>query len=337
MVDKRVSVGLWDCLERRREMPSRAELLHLSGLVQEEVARLAAIWPHLPVEVRRRITETVSEMAEADFMLDFSAMLRVALGDEDAQVRTAAIYGLWEDNDVRLIPWLARLLKEDEAVQTRVAAAQALGRFILLGELRKIRPVAFRRAREALLESHTNADEDLEVRRRALESLAYTGDYGVPELIEAGYAHPAEKMRISAVFAMGRSADPRWGKIVRKELTNLNPEMRYEAARACGELGLQEAVQELVEMAEDVDPEVQEAALWSLGQIGGRLARRVLEHYARSDNEALQAVAQEALEAWDLIHGDLESFFGPPIEYLGREEEVAWPEDEAWLLDEEVW
>jgi HEAT repeat protein len=142
-----------------------------------------------------------------------------------------------------------------------------------------------------------------------LESLAYVCDQRVLASIREAYRSPSEKLRISAVFAMGRSADTRWDEEVRRELLSTNPEMRYEAARACGELQLLESVAMLEELTEDTDAEVQEAAIWALGQVGGDRAREILEHHGRGDDEALRVAAEAALEEFEFLHGDLEDLF----------------------------
>jgi hypothetical protein len=128
-------------------------------------------------------------------------------------------------------------------------------------------------------------------------------------LISAAYAAPEEKVRISAIFAMGRSADSRWARQVCQELSSPNPELRYEAARACGELQLSEAVSELEELADDADREVQEAALWALGQIGGEKARQILERYCHTQDEATRTAAEAALDELEFMHGHLSDFF----------------------------
>lgn len=266
-----------DDLRESAVMPPQASLYLLSNLDAADAVRVRAVWVGLPVELRRQMTSRLVELAEADFEVNFGALFRIGLEDEDAQVRAAAVEGLWEDEDVRLVPLLAARLREDEDANVRAAAAASLGRFILLGELEKIRPGPQTAAYEALLAAYQDPEEFPEVRRRALESLAYVGNETVAELIRQAYAAPEEKMRVSAVFAMGRSADTRWAVQVRRELFSPNPELRYEAARACGELQLTEAVPELEELVDDADPEVQEAALWALGQIGGDRARKILE------------------------------------------------------------
>lgn len=309
---KGVSEPLQIVLDELREgdrKPDQISLYYLSNLDAEEAERVRQVWTELPTDLRAELTSWLVELAEADFTLNFSAIFRIAMEDDDASVRETAIEGLWEDEDVRLVPPLTRHLLEDESANVRAAAAESLGRFILLGELRKIRSEPRRVAYEALVEAHQARDEDTEVQRRALESLAYVSDETVIASIREAYASPIEKMRISAIFAMGRSADTRWEQEVQQELFSTDPEMRYEAARACGELQISEAVSMLEELTEDADIEVQQAAIWALGQIGGDRAREILEYYCRVRDEALRSAAEAAVEEFEFLHGDLEDVF----------------------------
>jgi HEAT repeat protein len=291
------------------EMPDQASLYHLSVLSAEDAARVREVWPSIPIELRQRLIVRLVKLAEADFTLNFGAVFRLGLDDENAEVRITAIEGLWEDMDVRLVPRLAAALREDEDAAVRAAAAESLGRFILLGELEEIRPDPHSLAYETLLAACRDTNEHMKVQRRALESLAYAGDKAVVELISNAYGASREKIRVSAVFAMGRSADTRWASQIQQELFSPNPELRYEAARACGELRLSEAVPELEDLADDADPEVQESALWALGQIGGDKARKIVERYCQAEDEAIRAAAEAALDELEFLHGDLVEFF----------------------------
>lgn len=318
-----------DVLDQLRSgFVSRARLYDLSGLDRAEAMEVEAAWRDLPVRTRREVILTLVEVAENDFEADFGAVFRIALDDPDATVREAAVEGLWEDEDVRLVPRFAAFLREDPAPNVRAAAAASLGRFLLLGELGKIRPLPHQQAYEALLAACRSLQETLEVRRRALEALAYSGEEEVAALISEAYRHPEEKMRVSAVFAMGRSADERWAEYVLRELLSPNPEMRFEAARACGELGLEEAVATLIELVEDVDPEVREAAIWALGQIGGDEARSTLKRCLRSDNEALREAARDALRELEFLHGDLGTLL-IPFDFFDEDDEEE--EEEGFL------
>lgn len=309
-------------LPDKKEVTAR-DIYGFSNLSRAEAQEAWAAISACAPEVRVRLVERMVEVAESDFEVDFGELFRLALEDECADVRRAAVEGLWEDEDVRLIPPLIARLQDVDA-SVRAAAATSLGRFMLLGELGKIRPQPFQQAYQALLAAYAVADEIPAVRRRVLEALAYSGEEAVARLIREAYESQDESMRLSAVFAMGRSADERWAPEALRELYHPNPAMRYEAARACGELGLENAVTTLIELVDDVDSEVQEAAIWALGQIGGEEARRTLNACARSDNEAIRAAAREALREFELLHGDIGAFL--MFDFFDEDEE----ENEPW-------
>ncbi len=298
---------------------SSVVLYALSDPSKAEVQLFREQWPGLPVQRRRRVVELLVENAEANFELDFRALFRVTLEDEDEQVRRASVEGLWEDEEATLILPLVRLLRQDDAMAVRAAAAGSLGRFLLLVELEELDERHGRLIRGALLEAIDSPEEDVEVRRRAIESIAYWGDECVRDIIAAAYEDLDESMRLSAVFSMGRSVDRFWADIVQSELSSPTPAMRYEAARACGELELKEAVPELIHLISDPDREVQFAAINALGQIGGRRARRALERCCASADEVTRLVAEDALA--ELRLGEQLDFFdyGAAWEHSGEE------------------
>lgn len=282
-------------------------LYELSALSHTELDRFRQVWPAIEGTRRRMVMRHLVELAEHNFDVDFDPIFLLAMGDEDSDVRAAAVEGLWENNDQALIGPLVHLLRTDEAVNVRAAAAIALGRFVLLGELEEIDRAPAMLAEEALLETIHLAEEDLEVCRRAVEAIAYSGEAGVREIVEAAYYHEDERMQASALFAMGRSADLYWSKLLLAELDSHNPELRFEAARACGELELSVAVPHLARLVyNDSDREVQEGAVAALGRIGGREAREVLEACYEDEDEALSQAAADALDEMDLLGESLD-------------------------------
>jgi HEAT repeat protein len=273
-------------------------------LTRAEVQLFQEVWSLIDAGRRRWIIQSLVDIAEASFEVNFDPIFRLCLNDEDEVVRTRAIEGLWEDEDLTLAGLLVRLLRDDPSESVRAAAATSLGRFVLLGELEKIEAAPAMMVEDALLGTIYDPHETLEVRRRAVESIAYSGQAQMRDVIEMAYCDDEEKMRISAVFAMGRSADPLWCDMVIAELDNPDSEMRYEAARACGELEALAALSDLIDRIEaDPDPEVQEMAIWALGRIGGKEARRVLEACCENKDEALRQVAEEALDELDFLGG----------------------------------
>jgi HEAT repeat protein len=302
-------------------------LQNLSDLNREESAQFQEIWNKMPAERRRQLARALAELAEEDFQVDYHAIFRWLLNDSDPQVRALAIDGLWEDEDTALIGPLARLLTGDPDVGVRAAAATSLGRYVLLGELEEIASSLAMHAEQVLLATIHSANEDVEVRRRAIESIAYSGEAGVRDIIENAYYDEDERMRVSALFAMGRSADTYWRDTVLLELNSERPAIRYEAARAAGELEIKAAVPRLIELIDDDDAEVREASITALGRIGGPQARQALLRCLESDNEAIQDAADSALEELEFTET------GGDIPLLSWDDEDT--EDETLYLDED--
>lgn len=285
---------------------SISSLYGLSGMDRDETLLFQRAWPTIAIERRRQIINLLVEIAEVSFEVNFDRIFRLCLGDEDEKVRATAIEGLWEDHDTALLNPLISLLRDDPATSVRAGAATSLGRYVLLGELGKMEAHPFALVRETLLETIRSPLEDLEVRRRAIEAIAFSGHEGVREIIETAYYDDDERMRTSAVFAMGRSADHSWSDLVINELESSRPAMRYEAAMASGELELAAALPFLANLVNDPDREVLEAAIWALGQIGGSEARHILyDCYQEGDEFLCEAVA-EALDHLEFLRGALD-------------------------------
>lgn len=288
------------------DTPLRAGLLYrLSEPAADDLAELQARWPLLPVQRRRLLLLRMAEASETNFDLDFSAVARLALSDDDSEVRQHAIAALWTSEDPALSHSLVRLLQIDESADVRAAAAQALGRFVLASELGELPATIAESVEAALLEAWYDDIDAPDVRRRALESIAYSGREEVTSLIEEAAVHPDLKMQSSALFAMGRSSDERWAPYVLRALNVAEPELRFEAAHAAGELGLADAVPRLIELLQDPDHELMEAAIWSLGEIGGPDATSALVRLLRHDglDEDLIDAVEDALATAALIDG----------------------------------
>lgn len=271
------------------------DLFPLSDLDRGRLPRFSGAWSGLAPARRRELAAALVEQAEANIHLNFSAILRSLLGDQDETVRRLAIEGLWEDEKPSLVAVLIGLLREDSSAEVRASAAVSLGRFVWLGVLEEIGPEHASAAESALHETWFREGEPSAVRRRALEGLAFGSLPDLNELILNAYYDENELMRQSALFAMGRTADSRWAKLVMSELESHEPAMRFEAAQAAGEMGLRPAVQQLIRHVDDPDESVREASVAALGKIGGPAAKRALQTLLKSDDEALAQAADDAL------------------------------------------
>ncbi|MEN6479524.1 MAG: HEAT repeat domain-containing protein [Anaerolineales bacterium] len=341
---------------------TRAALAPLSGLERGAAARIAELLNTLPAERQREIVESLVGEAERSFDLDFGLVYRALLKHTDATIRRLCIEGLVEDVHLDLVNILIRLLENDPDISVRAAAADSLGRFVYAGEIDEIPAGHARSVRQALERTFQQLSTTPEVARRALESLAYINDDAIKAMIDRAYSADASVVRQSAVFAMGRSADTYWADIVLAELYSDDPAMRYEAARACGELQLDEAVEPLERMISERDAEVRYMAVQALGEIGTPEARKALERHSETDDPDLAEAIEEALaessladmtfemlevnpldtdfvpdepdaqETEEDVDADQEAFRDEFFEYTDEDEDDDWP-DEFLSLD----
>lgn len=282
----------------------------LSHLEEAALPGLKATWDQLSSDIRVKLLNQLVDISEANFDLDYSTLATFALDDDHPDVRIAAIELLWEDESLALMNRLIEIAEWDESEVVRAAAASDLGRFILLGELGDLPERETIRAQDVVITLLTNDAETVEVRRRALEAISNSSHEIVPEAIDEAYSGTDARMQASAVFAMGRSCDNRWNETVLEVFESHDPALRYEAARASGELEIQEAVPFLAALAQDEDPDIRFAAIWSLGEIGGNYALKVLGRLAEiaedSDNEELQDAIEESIGNASLAGNALE-------------------------------
>jgi HEAT repeat protein len=304
---------------------SVAGLHALSGLERAQLAQVQAAWLSIPAERRAIAMRHLVEIDEDSFENDFSAMYRLGLTDPDPQVCANAISGLWEDASPDLIPALLQHVASGQPDIVRAAAASTLGHYLFDSELETVPAAKVRPIITALKVIYRDVTEPIEVRRRALESLSFLTDDEVSQLIAQAYQHADEKMRLSAVFSMGRSLDAeRWGQTVLEELSAAQPEMRFEAARAAGELEYAPAAKHLAPLLDDVDEEVQSIAVWALGEIGGDKARSLLLAVLDSDAEHLHEDAEDALAELEFKSDNLD------FTMFDFEDE----DEEEWVLDD---
>lgn len=273
-----------------------SKLANLSATSQEELVLFLEAWAEIGFERRRQIASQLVGLAEEDPKLNFDDIFHACLRDPDEIVRVRAIEGLWEYENHTLIDTFINMLREDRQESVRAAAALALGRFALLAELGKLRPDDGAKVEKALAEVIDDQEEQLGVRRRAVEAIATFSLPEVTEIIQEAYQSDDDQMRVSAIYAMGRNSDPAWLPTLVKELSNPDTEMRFEAAGAYGELGGEEAVPHLVRLIYDLDAQVQLSAIAALGKIGGNEAGAALRECLNHTAEHIRGAAEDALE-----------------------------------------
>jgi HEAT repeat protein len=237
-------------------------------------------------------------MTEDSFELDFHTVFLLGVFDDDVQVRAQSIKALWEYQEDDLVPVLLNLLHDPEAI-VRAEAALALGRYLFGYEVLDRYDELAGEIETALRAVIHDESELTDVRGRALEAVGVRPHEWVHDLIDEAYASGDRRLTISAINAMGCNADLEWLPIVLEEMQNEDGERRFEAAVAAGGIADEGAIEMLATLISDEDVEVQEAAITSLGQIGGPAARSVLLQVAAdsTDERVLEVVTDALAEA----------------------------------------
>lgn len=279
-----------------RNTPPVEVFYGLSDLSSAEIAKFERVWKTLNDAYRFRVMQALAESAEADFEMDFRAVGLFGLQDSSPDVRSTAIDILWEDESLECLHALLKLANHDPNNEVRAAAVGALGRFVLLGECGDLPEDEYHKLETNTARLLLDTSLDVEIRRRALESLANSSHQAVPDQIKRAYKSGDHRWKVSALFSMGRTNDSQWEDYVLKEIESDDSELRYEAARAAGELGLLEAVPKLARLLIEDDREIQQVSVWALGEIGGKESIRILENIREVAEEIGDEDLIEAIE-----------------------------------------
>jgi hypothetical protein len=321
------------------QTPFPARLLYqFSDMPSDDRRVLATAWLSIPVVRRRAILQDLLELSEHDDLLMFEEIGRIALEDNDSDCQVSGISLLLEAEDPKLIPRFLNLLAAaDKAEFVRAAAANALGFYVYLGELKEIKTELHHRIEDALLLAYAEDPSDL-VQRRALESLGYSSREEVPPLLRFASAKDSEEWLESALFAMGRSANSQWAALVLEHLDHDNPEVQGQAIHAAGELGLSAARLRLLrQLDREKDEYLRSELIWALSQIGGEGIEEKFEQLlAKTDDDEEASLLEEALDMLNFTNENLD-FELMEVDY-DREHELHGEDndsEEPWDIDDE--
>jgi HEAT repeat protein len=298
--------------EGTREL-SRRSLQEFSDITPDALEALLEAWPNIKLSRKQNLLDGLQALSESDTLVCFDDFARALLTDAEAGVRLRAIRLLDECGDAKLVGPFLKILENDEDAETRAEAASSLGKYIELGELEELPEKTQRQVEDALL-AKANSDDQLIVRRNALEALGYSSRPEVITLIESAFRRSNPDWQASALFAMGRSFDERWEEQVLSHLLDENLLVRLAAVEAAGELALTSARKLLFQvLEEEEDDEITSAAIWSLSQVGGEDVRVYIENLidlAEDDEQAefLEEAMDNLVLTEEMSRFDLMSF-----------------------------
>ena len=322
MVDDETELAFSDALDSLlfAEQVPLDLLYRLSDLTEDEMLEFERKWPTVSDERRHEIIRHLVDISEDDFFVDYHPLFANCLADPNPAVRSIALYGLWDTTDLTMLEPIIDRLKNDPEAEVQAAAAGSLAHFLLMSAWGQLKGVRIDVIIEALLAAFYDPAARFIVRRAALVAL---GSVNLPEInkaIEDSYESSERELQLSALFAMGNSADSRWLPIILDEMESPYDEMRQEAVRAAGSIGDSQVIPHLAELAYDDSEDVAQAAIMALAEIGGDQVDEILLQMSEDPElEEQDQVIMEALEesSWSTL--DLQ--FGLLLdEFLDEEE-----------------
>ena len=281
----------------------------LSGLSLSDRVEFKIGWPEINVEIRRLVITKLIELCDDNVGLDFTAVFIIGIDDYDDDVREQAAKGLWECEDRSIVRPLLDLVKNDPSPNVRAVACTSLGRFTAMFQDGKLNIRDEERIRKILIDVIDRPGEELEVRRRAIESLGRISSYEVEDIIRDAYESEIPELKQSSIYAMGQSSNVMWLSIVLQEMETDVPSIRYEAVIAAGLLGDETTVPYLISILDDYEIDVLIAAISSLGLIGGELAGRALQKCLGSGDDVIEEAVNEALQQIEFYNDPMGTTF----------------------------
>ena len=324
---------LIEAVEAQRYPLDREELHAVSGLRPGLEARIRACLDQLDDSGRFALLGELQEATAEGGGLEFTAVFSAALQDDDLPVRGLAAAGLAACETPEATAALlcaAQSPEQDDAV--RAEAVVALGEVALRVELGWAGAEDAEGVVGALRGIAEDGREEAELRGAAIAAAAVAHQDWVAALIDDAYASEDPALRLGAIQAMGRNADPVWLPSLEAALFADDPDERSAAAAATGELGLEDGAPMLIDLLDEdlSDLDVMVAAVRALGAIGGEEAMERLIDLRTHPDEQLREAVHEAIEQAALQESEMA---GDTVSDL----EGGWGETDHQLSPNQDW
>jgi len=275
-----------------------------SDINQQDLDKVKKIWPKVSQQRKVTLLNDLENLMQIDTLISCDDFGFFALDDEDPIVKSQAIALLWECTDLNLASRYMKILQEDKDPELSAAAASGLGRFVLLGELDEIPKEHFKKVMQTLIEKYLTSQSN-SLKQSILESLGYVSNAQINGFITEAINKPEKEWVLSALFAISRSANEYWGKIVLEKLNDLDPDIQLEAVKAAGELEISDSKEIIMEILENTLPEeeLHLQSIWSLSMIGGNDVQKLFDNLLESsDNDQEMGMLEMAIDNLELTN-----------------------------------
>ncbi|MCD4753368.1 MAG: HEAT repeat domain-containing protein [Anaerolineaceae bacterium] len=265
-----------------------------SDVNEIELQQLKEFWEEISEKRKTTLLQDLAGMMDYNFQVCFDDFAKFCILDDVPGVREAAIRLLYEYDRRDLIPVMLDILENDADDMVQAAAGTMLGNYVYLGELEELPRKDKTLIEETLLHMIEESNSVL-VQRRCLEALSFSSRDEVAPLILAAYETGERDWIASALFAMGRSANPQWTPYVHRNLEHDDSDIQFEAIQAAGRMYLENSLPLLITLTEDVNSlsqPIRMALAEALKNIGGEEGIQALHLLlkAAEDDEELDMI-----------------------------------------------
>lgn len=272
-----------------------SELIHISHIKREHLEFFFKNWYKISKPRKIDLLKKFILLSEENLDLDYSPIFIKLLKDNDHQVKQLALEGLWEYEDREIIDPVISLLNQNYPNEVRVSAVALLGIFITNALDNKV----IKRDAEKIvanLKLIFKSDENLNIRKKVLESLSPYEDEEINSFIYEAYESNDIEFKKSGIFSMGETYKEKWLPQILYELQSPHPSIRFEAVNAYSKLCNSNKISEIAKLIKDDDNEVRLAAINAIGIIGGPSSKSFLRKISKDSDSVSTEAAKEILK-----------------------------------------
>lgn len=285
--------------------PFKPQFLHFfSDIADSDLELIKKVWHQVHRDRKLSLLRDLEKLMEVDTLVSCDDFGFFALDDENPLIGSQAIKLLWECSDLKLATRFIKILTEDLDPDLTASAATGLGKFVLLGELEEIPEELIKKVKQILIDKFLT-NKNARLRQRILESIGYVNNAQVSGFISDAIKQPEKEWVLSALFAINRSANETWAKVVLEKLDDFDPDIQMEALKAAGELEIASGKDPIFEILENSAPEeeIHLQAIWALSMIGGNDVRKLFDKMMdTSDSEEELEMLKMAMDNLELAN-----------------------------------
>lgn len=277
----------------------------LSDLNDNEFVNFSETWEQLETKSQIQIIASIYDLSEENSDLNFEKIFKLGLKSSDESLIYASLEGLWESDGHDTLRQLILLAHKTLSPHVKGTIMTHIARFIVLGIDGKINSTMLENVHTLLKTTYNNHEESTEVRRRALESLAYFDNPETQDFIKEAYISNNPTLKVSSIYAMGKTCNTIWIPLLCEELNNEDPEIRYESVEAIVEIGEDKSAEILLQLIEDDDQQVRLSVISGLGKLGTLSSKEALIKCMDDEDDEVIEAARLSLENLDFLEDPL--------------------------------